>query len=447
MPLDQPTPQQSNAVIDDALKTTAITMLLSAALGGGLKATGMLRRPASAKKTISTPVSVGESAFSPNVIKLPYPEEDEDEKKASVAEHIPFLGRDPGSNAPISPVSGFLAGQHAFSPWSVPWFMPALTIGGTAAFMGGSSLVENLLKNKRKKELENEVEQAQKEFEQALESAYDPKVVGLQKAGILKDINEGLEKLAGLLKVAQLYKAPSVNSLAGYVEDFKNTAKDYLSQAAQGAQDAFSSASRSAYETAVEKPMEAALGPGGGNYNLLANLGGFGTGLLGTTLLASPLLAGYLAYKHYDRQNPTKLLQERLREKQYDRLLQNAPEAYVERAEEEEDEKKEKKAGSKPGLWDRIHAKRQRGEKPAKPGDSDYPDKKSWEKTTKESSAENLQPGTEEFNSALYKHLYGKKKTKDPQPGTEEFNSALYKHLYGKEKPKATNESYKKKED
>lgn len=404
MPLDQPTPQQSNAVIDDALKTTAITMLLSAALGGGLKATGMLRRPASAKKTISTPLSVGESAFSPNVIKLPYPEEDEDEKKASVAEHIPFLGRDPGSNAPISPVSGFLAGQHAFSPWSVPWFMPALTIGGTAAFMGGSSLVESLLKNKRKKELENEVEQAQKEFEQALESAYDPKVVGLQKASMIKDINEGLEKLAGLLKVAQLYKAPSVNSLAGYVEDFKNTAKDYLSQAAQGAQDAFSSASHAAYETTVEKPMEAALGPGGGNYNLLANLGGFGTGLLGTTLLASPLLAGYLAYKHYDRQNPTKLLQERLREKQYDRMMQNVPEAYVERADEEEDEKKEKKAGSK---------------------------------------VANLQPGTEEFNAALHKHLYGKKKTKDPQPGTEEFNAALYKHLYGKEKPKATD----KKED
>ena len=59
------------------------------------------------------------------------------------------------------------------------------------------------------------------------------------------------------------------------------------------------------------------------------------------------------------------------------------------------------------------------------------------------SKVANLQPGTEEFNAALHKHLYGKKKTKDPQPGTEEFNAALYKHLYGKEKPKATD----KKED
>ena len=36
------------------------------------------------------------------------------------------------------------------------------------------------------------------------------------------------------------------------------------------------------------------------------------------------------------------------------------------------------------GLWDNVHAKRKRGEKPAKKGDKDYPDAKSWKKTTKE---------------------------------------------------------------
>ena len=30
--------------------------------------------------------------------------------------------------------------------------------------------------------------------------------------------------------------------------------------------------------------------------------------------------------------------------------------------------------GKKKGLWDNIHAKRKRGEKPAKPGDKDYPE-------------------------------------------------------------------------
>ena len=34
----------------------------------------------------------------------------------------------------------------------------------------------------------------------------------------------------------------------------------------------------------------------------------------------------------------------------------------------------------KRGLWDNVHAKRARGEAPAKPGDKDYPDPKQWRK-------------------------------------------------------------------
>ncbi len=37
----------------------------------------------------------------------------------------------------------------------------------------------------------------------------------------------------------------------------------------------------------------------------------------------------------------------------------------------------------KKGLWANIHAKRKRGEKPAKKGDDDYPDKKAWEAAKK----------------------------------------------------------------
>jgi hypothetical protein len=37
---------------------------------------------------------------------------------------------------------------------------------------------------------------------------------------------------------------------------------------------------------------------------------------------------------------------------------------------------------SKPGLWANIHAKKERGEAPAKPGDKGYPDAKNWKKVT-----------------------------------------------------------------
>lgn len=46
-----------------------------------------------------------------------------------------------------------------------------------------------------------------------------------------------------------------------------------------------------------------------------------------------------------------------------------------------------KRSAKKPGLWANIHAKRKRGEKPAKPADKDYPDSKSWNKTVKSSLA------------------------------------------------------------
>lgn len=47
-----------------------------------------------------------------------------------------------------------------------------------------------------------------------------------------------------------------------------------------------------------------------------------------------------------------------------------------------ENKKSESEKSSALGLWDRIRAKRERGEKPAKRGDKDYPDAKSWKKVT-----------------------------------------------------------------
>ncbi len=52
------------------------------------------------------------------------------------------------------------------------------------------------------------------------------------------------------------------------------------------------------------------------------------------------------------------------------------------------------------GLWDNIHAKRKRGEKPAKPGTKDYPDAKSWKKAQNEDLT---QEEWEEANSIFEK--------------------------------------------
>ena len=74
------------------------------------------------------------------------------------------------------------------------------------------------------------------------------------------------------------------------------------------------------------------------------------------------------------------------------------------------------------GLWDRIRAKKQRGEKPAKPGDKDYPDAKSWKKVTaisEKQSAESLLPSFEQRKAlgaaAMKKIMAPKQKQVLPQ--------------------------------
>jgi hypothetical protein len=54
------------------------------------------------------------------------------------------------------------------------------------------------------------------------------------------------------------------------------------------------------------------------------------------------------------------------------------------------------------GLWANIRAKKERGESPAKPGDEDYPDKKQWNKLTKEN--ENHESG-ESLNYMFWQNL------------------------------------------
>jgi len=62
---------------------------------------------------------------------------------------------------------------------------------------------------------------------------------------------------------------------------------------------------------------------------------------------------------------------------------------------------------AKLGLWDRIRAKRERGEAPAKPGDKDFPDSKMWKKLTnkpkKQAAASPARQRASRINKSLRK--------------------------------------------
>ena len=75
------------------------------------------------------------------------------------------------------------------------------------------------------------------------------------------------------------------------------------------------------------------------------------------------------------------------------------------------------KEGKKKGLWDNIHAKRKRGEKPAKPGDKDYPktlnvEGAAWTKK----SGKNKEGGLNEKGRKSYERENPGSDLKAPQP-------------------------------
>lgn len=68
----------------------------------------------------------------------------------------------------------------------------------------------------------------------------------------------------------------------------------------------------------------------------------------------------------------------------YHYLMDESSHDENDKKENEEKENEEKESiDEKRGLWDNVHTKRNRGEKPAKSGDKDYPDAKAWKKAQK----------------------------------------------------------------
>lgn len=66
----------------------------------------------------------------------------------------------------------------------------------------------------------------------------------------------------------------------------------------------------------------------------------------------------------------------------------------------------EKSLDEKKGLWDNIHAKKERGEKPLTKGQEGYPDKKQWNKLTKEEISNNkLTENKNTMNKVEYKNI------------------------------------------
>ena len=107
----------------------------------------------------------------------------------------------------------------------------------------------------------------------------------------------------------------------------------------------------------------------------------------------------------------------------------------------EVDEKKKKR-----GLWDNVHDKRKRGEKPAKPGDEDYPDEEAWkdaQESLEEAKSYNLDlEQTYEYEKEIGKAVrdgkldgidaYDKAMDKGGRTAVQDISSRITISQYGK---------------
>jgi hypothetical protein len=88
------------------------------------------------------------------------------------------------------------------------------------------------------------------------------------------------------------------------------------------------------------------------------------------------------------------------------------------------------------GLWANIHAKRKRGERPAKPGDKDYPSKEAIKSAQKEET--DLEEGSESWEAGYKRRVV---KTTDPEHKEKGMNW----RIKGKDRPGISIKLYKEK--
>lgn len=200
----------------------------------------------------------------------------------------------------------FLMGDYARNVYEVPWVYPlgmGLTLAGLAA---GHGVTSNKLKERRKKQMKKKEQKAEEAYNQALLSSYDPEKLQLHsKSAKLQEINEGLEKLASLMKISE--DKPSFSEAVGT----PYTGGPSMTQN-------ISTVSAAVINSLLGKPGDK-----------LKELGGVPAGGLLLAALGIPAAAGYASYRYWKDRDKTKLLNEAAGDRQIARLQENMPEPYV----------------------------------------------------------------------------------------------------------------------
>ena len=270
-----------NPAQQEALRYALMTGLASGGLGAGMALMSHMHNAA------SRPALEDLATLAPETINIPYPK-----KKKKPGE----LGQK---------AANWLTGSTSDNWWEVPLAPIGIMGAGIAGGVGAHSLMKDYLIKRRKRKMQQQVESAEDDYRNALLGAYDKENLDIEKKSAIKEINEGLEKLASILKVSgglDLSKVP-------------------VSTSGQNVFQSALDASSNAYQSLKNK-----LGPATGGPKAVANVLG---GLALLSAAGIPTLTGIAAYKYFKGRDKSKMLNEAAKERQYARLTENVPEMYA----------------------------------------------------------------------------------------------------------------------
>ncbi len=198
---------------------------------------------------------------------------------------------------PFNPGEGGWLSGHGASPNSdlgktqMPWYMPAIGAGAIGGVAGGYKLMDWVLNKKRKADLRGELDDAKREYQEALVDMYDPNKIRLLKRGSAAEaLARDLDELAALtVKQAN----PS------------ETWTDALGKRLTGV----------IPTTNVQRTASSVGGAGLGTYLALAGAIGLGS--------------GYLSHQYFSKTDPNKVLADVVKKRERERWATRPPEIFA----------------------------------------------------------------------------------------------------------------------
>jgi len=205
---------------------------------------------------------------------------------------------------PFNPGEGGLGSWlsgHGASPTSdlgktqMPWYVPAVGASAVGGLAGGYKLMDWVMNRKRKADLKGELDDAKREYQEALVDMYDPQKIKLLKRGSAAEaLARDLHELATLMtKTANPQKNPS------------DTWTDAAAKRLDGL----------IPTTKLRQTGSSVAGTGLGLYAALA--GGLALG------------SGYLAHQYFSKTDPNKVLADVVKKRERERWATRPPEIFA----------------------------------------------------------------------------------------------------------------------